>query len=87
MDGEPPAVHVVRLITQEIEKLCVQDAHDKVEGVVGIGDDNEQRRFPVADGVQLHLVRFHQFPQLFDVKGGKAGTAGDEDGFCSLAKH
>ena len=53
----------------------------KIEGAVRIREDDEQRRFAVAQGVQLQLVLRHEVPQLLDVKGRKAGAAANQYGF------
>ena len=75
MDGEPAAVHIVGLVAQEIEKLGIDHAGEEVEGVVCVGNDDKQRRFPVAQRVQLQLVIRRDLPKLLDVEGGKARTA------------
>ena len=75
MDGQPAAVHVVRLVAQEVEQLGVDHAGKEVEGVVCVGNDDEQRRFPVAQRVQLQLVIRRDLPKLLDVEGGKARAA------------
>ena len=79
MNGEPSVVNIIRLVAEQVEKLGVHNRHDKVEGIVGIGDDDEQRRLAVADAIQLHLVVTHQLPQLRDVKRGKPCTAANQD--------
>ena len=75
MDRQPAAVHIVGLVAQEIEKLGIDHAGKEVEGVVCVGNDDKQRRFPVAQRVQLQLVIRRDLPQLVDVEGGKARTA------------
>ena len=70
MDGQPPSVHIISLITKQIEKLCVEDRHNKVKGVVGVGDNDKQSGFSIAYGVKLHFVGFHEVAQLLNVKGG-----------------
>ena len=75
MDGQPAAVHIVRLVAQEIEQLGVDHAGEEVEGVVCVGNDDKQRRLPVAQRVQLQLVIRRDLPQLLNVEGGKARTA------------
>ena len=59
MNGKPAAVQIISLITQEVEKLRVEDRHNKIERIVRIRNDNEQCRFVVAYGVKLHFVGFH----------------------------
>ena len=85
MDGQPAAVLVVRLFTQEIEKLRVDQRDQEVKGAVGVRHDEEQRRLPVSQGVQLQLVVGRDVPQFLDVKGRQSGTAGNQDGFGGLA--
>ena len=75
MDGQPAAVHVVRLIAQEVEKLGVDHAGKEVEGVVCVGNDDKQRCFPVAQRVQLQLVIGGDLPKLLNVEGSEARAA------------
>ena len=51
MDGKPPIVDIIRLVTEQVKKLGVHNRHDKVEGIVGIRDNDEQRRLAVADAI------------------------------------
>lgn len=87
MDRQASPVEVVRLIAQQIEKLGVHECRHKIEGAVRIREDDEQRRFAVAQGVQLQLVLRHEVPQLLDVKGRKAGAAANQYGFQSFARN
>ena len=70
MDRQPPAVEVIRLIVEQIEKLTIHEGGHEIESAVRVGNDNEQRRFAVAQGVKLQFVRFHQIPELFDIERG-----------------
>ena len=79
MNGQPAAVHIICLVAKQIEKLCVKNTHNKVKGVVRIGDDNEKCGLSVAQCVKLHFVCFHKLPQFPNVKRGKTGAAGNED--------
>ena len=81
MDGQPPAVEVIRLVAEQIEKLTIHEGGHKIEGTVRIGEDHKQRRLAVAQGIQFQFIIFHQVPQLLDIEGSKPGTAGNEDGF------
>lgn len=85
MDGQPPAVHVVGLIAQQICELGLQNGNDKVKGRIGVAHNEEQRRFPVAQGIQLQFVVRHDLPQLRNIEGGKAGAAANQDRFQSFA--
>ena len=86
MDGQTPTVHIVGFLTQEIEKLAVAHGDQEVEGVVRIAHDEKQRRLFVAQFVQLQLVVGRQLPQFLDVEGGQPSAAGDQNGFCRLAR-
>ena len=77
MNGKPPVVNVICFVAEKVEELGIHDCHYEIEGVIGIGNDDEQRRLPVSDGVQLHLIVAHQLPQLCDVEGRKPCTAGN----------
>ena len=86
MNGKPSVVNVICLVAEKVEELGIHDCHNEVEGVIGVGNDDEQRRLPVSDGVQLHLNVTHQLPQLCDVEGRKPCTAGNQNrlrGFAS----
>ena len=69
MDGQPPAVHVVGLIAQQICELGLQNGNDKVKGRIGVAHNEEQSRFLISDSIKLHFVIHHQVTQLLDVKG------------------
>ena len=78
MDGQPPAVHVVGFLAQEIEQLGVAHGDQEVKAVIGIAHNEEQRRFLISDSIKLHFVIHHQVTQLLDVKGCKPCAAGDQ---------
>ena len=86
MNGKPTVVNVICFIAQKVEELGIHDCHDEIEGVIGIGNDDEQRRLPVSDGVQLHLIVAHQFPQLCDVEGRKPCAAGNQNRLGGFAR-
>ena len=85
MDRKPPSIEVVRPITQQIEELGVHDGHHKVEGVVRVTDNDEERCLPVPKQVQLQLVVGHQLPQLPDIEGSQPCPAGDQNALCGLS--
>ena len=86
MDGKPSVVNVICFVAEKVEELGIHDRHDEIEGVIGIGNDDEQRRLPVSDGVQLHLIVAHQLPQLCDVEGRKPCAAGNQDRFRGFSR-
>ena len=87
MDRQAAPVEVVRLVAQEVEKLGVHERRHKIEGAVCIREDDKQRRFAVAQGIQLQLVLRHEVPQLRDVKRRQAGAAGNQDRLQSFARN
>lgn len=79
MNRQTAAIHIIGLFTQQIEKLGVGHRDQKVKGVIGIAHNEEQSRFPVAQGVQLQLIISGQLPQLLNVKGGQTRTAANQN--------
>ena len=86
MNRQPPAVHVVGLIAQQICELGLQNGNDKVKGRIGVAHNEEQRRFPISNGIELHFVIRHQVAQLFDVKGCKPCAAGNQDALGGFSR-
>ena len=86
MDGQPPAVEVIRLVAEQIEKLTIHEGSHEIEGAVRIRKNHKQRRLLVAQGIQFQFVIFHQVPQLLDVEGSKPGAAGNQYTFECLAR-
>ena len=70
MDWQLTAVHIICLVAEQIEKLGVHHADEEVEGAVRITHDEEQRRFLIAQRVQLQLIVHCEVTQLLDVEGG-----------------
>ena len=56
MDGQLAAVHIICFIAKQIEKLGVDHRNQEVEGAVRVRHDEEQRRFLIAQRVQLQLI-------------------------------
>ena len=87
MDGQFAAVHIIRFVAQKVEKLGVDHADEEVEGGIRVRHDEEQRRFLIAQRVQLQFIVHGEVTQLLDVEGGEPCAAGNEDGFCGLARN
>ena len=85
MDGQSPAIHVICFLAEQVEELGVNHGNQEVEGAVCFGHDEEQRRFPVSQGVQFKLVIGGNLPQFGNVEGSQPGTAGNEDRLRGLA--
>ena len=62
MDGKSAPVDIIRFFTKQIEQLCIRHTDKEVEGAVRIGHDQEQRRLPVPEGIQLQFVVCSQLP-------------------------
>ena len=86
MDGQLSTVHIVCLVAQQIEKLGVDHADEEVEGGIRVRHDEEQRRFLIAQRVQLQLIVHGEVTQFLNIEGRKPCAAGDQDGFCGLAR-
>ena len=85
MHRKPPAVHVIRLFAQEVEKLGIAHGQQEVERIIRIGHDHEQRRFTISQSIQFQLVIGSQVAQLLNIEGSEARAAGNQNGFCCLA--
>ena len=70
MDGQLAAVHIICFIAQQIEKLGVDHRDQEVEGGIRVRHDEEQRRFLIAQRVQLQFIVHSEVTQLLDVEGG-----------------
>ena len=87
MHGQSPAVHIVRLIAQEVEKLGITHGNQEIEAVVRITHNEEQRRLLVAQRIQLHLVIRRQLAQFGDIEYRQPRAAGNQDAFGCLARN
>ena len=73
-------MHLVRLIVQLLEGLCIQHSHQEIQrGVVAVGDDAEYRLFPLSQLLQLHSVPAGDPLYLRQGKGGQTDGGGNED--------
>ena len=70
MDGQLSAVHIVCLVAKQIEKLGVDHRNQEIEGGIRVRHNEEQRRFLIAQRVQLQFIVHGKVPQLLDVEGG-----------------
>ena len=87
MDWQPPAVHVVGLIAQQICELGLQNGNDKVKGRIGVAHNEEQSSFSVAQGIKFQIIILHQIPQFLNIEWGKPGSAANQDGLCRFASN
>ena len=79
MMGQAAPVNIVRPFAQKIEHLRKGQGHNEVISRGGVGNGEENRRFPIPDAVKLQLVIAHNLPKLGDVKGGQPGTTGNQN--------
>ena len=69
MDGQPPAVFIIRPVAQKVDKLALHHSQNEIKGCVRVAHNEEQGRFFIPDGVKSQLVVLHQLPHFPDVKG------------------
>lgn len=53
MDGQPASVFIIRLVTEQVEKLALQHGDHEIKGGIRIAHNEEQSCFPVSQSVQL----------------------------------
>ena len=70
MDRQLASIHIVCLVAEQIEKLGIDHADKEIERAVRIRHDKEQRRFLIAQRVQLQFIVHSEVTQLLDVEGG-----------------
>ena len=87
MMGQTAPILVVRPFTQKVEHLRKGQGHKEVVGWGGVRDQEEHRRFPVPDLVQLQFVIGHDLPELGNVKRGQPSAAGDQNALGRLARN
>lgn len=84
MDRQPAAVHIIRLLTKQVEKLGVGHSDQKIHAVLGVAHYEEQRCLAISKGVQFQLVIGSQVPDLLNVKNRGPGRRADKDAFGCL---
>ena len=85
MDREPSAIHIICLLTQQIEELSVDHGDQKIKGSIRIRHDQEQRSFPVPDGIQVQLVIGCDLPELLYIKDRQPCPTRNEDRLGGLS--
>ena len=65
----------------------MQHSDNEVEGGIRVAHNEEQRRFPVAQGIQFQFIVRHDLPQLRNIEGGKPSAAANQNGFQGLARN
>ena len=75
MDGQLAAVHIIRFVTQKVEKLGVHHTDEEVEGAVCVRHDEEQRRLLISQCIQRQFIVHGEVTQFLDVEGSQPGTA------------
>ena len=80
---ELSAVVRERLAAELVDALPHHDGEEEREGLVGIGEDAEDRDFlaGVTEPVKLHLIGGQKLPHARRGDGRKADVTGDDDGF------
>ena len=67
--GSLPPYTSSALSHKQVEKLGVDHADEEVEGGIRVRHDEEQRRFLIAQRVQLQFIVHGEVTQFLDVEG------------------
>ena len=86
MYRKPSAIHIIRLLTQQVEKLGVGHSNQKIHAILGIAHYEEQGCLAISEGVQFQLVIGGQVPDLLNVKNRGPGRRADKDAFGCLTR-
>ena len=79
--GQGPVVDLVGAVVEGLECLGVEQAHQKIEAVVIVGNDGVQSAFLFSQRVQVHIVPVRDGLNLRQIEGSQPHSGGHEDGF------
>ena len=85
MDREPTTVHIIRLLTQQVEQLRVDHGNEEVKGAVRVRHDEEQGSFFISQRIQLQFVIGSYIPHFLNIKRSQTSTTGNQDRLRSFA--
>ena len=74
-------VDLVGAVVESLECLGVEQAHQKIECRVVIGDHRVQRALPLPQGVEIHIIPVGDGLDLGQVEGGQPDSGGHQDRF------
>ena len=77
--GQGPVVNLVGAVVEGLERLGIQQAYQKIETVVIIGNDGIEGTLLFPQGVQVHVVPVCDGLDLRQVEGGQPDGCGHED--------
>ena len=86
MDRQPPAVHIVRFFTEQVEQLGVAHGDQEVKAIVRVAHNEKQCSPAISQCIQFQLIVGSDLPQLGNVKYSKARTAGNQDTLGGLTR-
>ena len=86
MHGQASAVHIVRLVAQEVEKLGITHGNQEIEAVVRIAHNEEQRRLLVAQRIEFQFVIRRQPTQFGDIEHRQPRAAGNQNAFRRFSR-
>ena len=81
MNRKPAMIHIIRLVTKQIKHLRVHNGHQKVEGIIRIGNNDKECRLFLSKPVEFQFIILCQFTQFLNVKWSKSCTTADKDAF------
>ena len=68
-----------------MERLGVKQAHQKIEGLVVVGDDGIKGALLLSQGVEVHIIVVGDGLDLGQVEWSQADSGGHENAFCCFA--
>ena len=75
-----------RLVAQDVERLRADHRRDEIKRGIHVGNNAEQRRFPISEHIQFQLVAYPHVAHFLDVERRETSAAGDQDKFRGLAR-
>ena len=81
MAWQGPVVNLVGAVVEGLERLGVEQAHQKVKSRIVVRYDGVQRALLLSQGVEIHIVMVCDGLDLGQVEGGKPDGGGHEDRF------
>ena len=81
MAGQGPVVDLIRAVVEGLERLGVEQAHQKIERLIVVRYDGVQRALPLPQGVEIHIIPVGDGLDLGQVEGGQPDSGGHQDRF------
>ena len=79
--GQGPVVNLVGAVVEGLERLGVEQAHQKIQAVVVVGYDGVQSAFLFSQRVQVHIIPVCNGFDLRQIDGSQPHSGRHEDRF------